>query len=209
MSVASPRVERLSDHEVDAVVSVLAEAFAEYPVMRYVLGTDSSKQLERLVRLFVMARVLRGEPLFGVRDGPELTAAGIVSFPGAEPTPPAFRALRADTWRALGPDAEQRYTSYSEATGPFPFPGGSVHLNMIGVRRAYRRSGLGRRIIDAVQDVSRARPGSSGVSLTTEHFPNVAYYSTLGFELVGHARVGPGLESWGFFRRNEAVPPNT
>lgn len=173
--------------------------------MRYVLGSDSTTRLARLVRLFVMARVLREEPMLGVRDGSELVAAAIVSFPDAEPAPPAFLTLRADTWRALGPDAERRYTSYGEATGPFPFPAGGVHLNMIGVRNGYQRRGLGRRIIDAVQEISRARPGSLGVSLTTEHSANVAYYSGLGFELVGHARVGPGLESWGFFRRDEAV----
>ncbi len=187
------------------MVAVLAEAFAHYPVMRYVLGSNSAMQLERLVRLFVMARVLRGEPMLGVRDGSELVAAGIVSFPGAEPAPPAFLALRADTWRRLGLDAERRYTSYGEATGPFPFPAGSVHLNMIGVRNDHQRKGLGRLIIDAVHGISRARPGSVGVSLTTEHSANVAYYSGLGFELVGHARIGPGLESWGFFRRDEAV----
>jgi hypothetical protein len=196
------RVEALASSDAEEVVSVLAEAFTDYPVMRYVLGTDSPAELERLVRMFVMARVFRGEPLLGVHDGSGLAAAGIVSFPGDEPPPPAFLALRRDTWRELGPEAERRYTDYGGATWPFPFPAGSVHLNKIGVRRAHQRSGLGRSIIDAVQEISRARPGSRGVSLTTEQVANVDYYSSLGFELVGHAQVGPGLESWGFFRRD-------
>lgn len=198
-----PRVELLSASDVDAVVSVIAEAFTDYPVLKYVLGSDSATDRERLVRLFVMARVLRGEPMLGVRDGSDLAAAGIVSFPGTASPPTAFLALREETWQALGPDAERRYTLYGDATAPFAFPLGSVHLNMIGVRRARQRSGLGRRIIDAAQEISRTRPGSLGLSLTTEHVPNVAYYSGLGFELVGHTRVGPGLESWGFFRRDD------
>jgi ribosomal protein S18 acetylase RimI-like enzyme len=171
--------------------------------MEFVLGPEAAHHHERLVRLFVRARVLRGEPLIGVRAGEHLAAAGIASFPDSGPAPEAFQALREETWRLLGAGAERRYTAYGEATAPFAFPPGSVHLNMVGARRSRQRMGFGRRIIDAVQEISRARAGSSGVSLTTERFANVAYYAGLGFELVGHVRCAPGLESWGFFRRDD------
>jgi len=48
----------------EAAVSVLAEAFAEYPVVRHVLGPKAGDEepVHRLVRFFVMARrALRGE----------------------------------------------------------------------------------------------------------------------------------------------------
>jgi GNAT superfamily N-acetyltransferase len=202
-------VERLPKARAGDVVSVLADAFTGYPVMNFVLGPEGTEHHERLVRMFVMARVLRGEPLLGIHEGSRLVAAGIVSFPGPEPAPPTFLELRDQTWQLLGPDAERRYSAYGEATKTFAFPPGSVHLNMIGARRGAQRRGLGRSILDAVQAMSRARSGSPGVELTTETPANVAYYTSNGFQLVGHARVSPTLESWGFFRPNDAVTART
>jgi GNAT superfamily N-acetyltransferase/transcriptional antiterminator Rof (Rho-off) len=202
MRIDHPTVERLGPERAGEVISVLADAFTGYPVMRYVLGPHADEHLERLVRLFVMARVLRGEPMFGIYRGSELAAAGIVSFPGTEPAPSAFLTLREQTWRVLGPDAEARYVAYGEATRAFAFPPGAVHLNMIGARSGARRQGLGRAILDAVHELSRTRTGSPGVELTTEIHANVAWYESQGFELVGHARVSAELESWGFFRAN-------
>jgi Rho-binding antiterminator len=197
-------VERLPESRADEVVSVLTDAFTGYPVMKYVLGPEGIQHHERLIRMFVMARVLRAEPLLGVHEASSLIAAGIVSFPGPEPAPAAFVELRERTWQVLGTDAERRYAAYGDATKAFAFPPGSVHLNMIGARRSAQRRGLGRSILDAVQAMSRARPGSPGVELTTETAANVAYYESRGFQLVGHARVSPTLESWGFFRPNAA-----
>lgn len=195
-------VERLSTSDADEVVSVLADAFTGYPVVEFVLGPALAEHHERLVRMFVMARVLRGEPLFGIREGSRLIGAGIVSFPSDAPAPTAFTALREETWRVVGADAERRYTAYGEATKAFRFPAGAVHLNMIGARRGVQRRGLGRSILDAVQSLSRARLGSPGVELTTETPANVPYYESRGFQLVGHTRVSPTLESWGFFKPN-------
>jgi ribosomal protein S18 acetylase RimI-like enzyme len=207
VSSAAPVVEHLGPEQANEVVSVLTDAFTGYPVMEHVLGPELAGHHGTLIRLFVMARVLRGEPLLGIRRQGELIAAGIVSFPGQAPTPPAFLALREQTWRVLGPEAERRYTAFGEATAGFAFPQGAVHLNMLGARRSAQRQGLGRAILDAVQEIARARPGSPGVELTTERLENVAYYQRFGFELVGHARVGPGLESWGFFRPNAPPEP--
>lgn len=194
-------VHTLDGSRADAVISTLAEAFTGYPVMRFVLGEDDSpERLHTLVRLFAMARVLRGEPMLGIRQGDVLVAAAIASDPHGGPAPDAFRTLRADIWRTLGEDAERRYERYGEATRTFAVDAPHVHLNMVGVRRAFQRQGLGRALIDAVQDLSRAKPGSTGVSLTTEDPANVPYYEALGFEITGHAEVAPGIETWGFFR---------
>jgi ribosomal protein S18 acetylase RimI-like enzyme len=171
--------------------------------MRFVLGGDPDEaRLHALVRLFVMARVLRAEPLLGVRRGPELVAVAIASFPGESPPPAEFLSLRSDLWRRLGADAERRYGAFGAATATFPFDFAHVHLNMLGVRPSDRGRGLARRLTDEVQRISRARPGSEGVTLTTEDPANVPLYRKLGFEVVGQVRVAPELESWGFVRRN-------
>ena len=83
------QVKFLAPTDVADVVSVLSEAFFDYPVMRFILGTepDYSARLERLVTFFVMARVLRDGALLGVRGPRRLEAAALVAHPGAATRP--------------------------------------------------------------------------------------------------------------------------
>lgn len=198
-----PAVERLGEGDVSAVVAVLAEAFGSYPVMRFVLGADAHdpRRLRRLVELFVTARVVRGEPMLGIRADSGLVAAAVVSFPGRVETPASFGPLRAAVWQELGAAAEARYDAYGAATRPFTVDEPHIHLNMVGVVRRHQGAGLGRCLIEEVERMSAADPGSAGVTLNTEDPRNVALYRHLGYGIIGHATVSPELETWGFFRR--------
>jgi len=195
-------VRRLSRGDADEVTRVLCDAFAGYPVMRHVLGdtAEAGPRLERLIGLFVMARALRGEPMFGIGPTGQLMAAAIVSYPGRGMTPPEFGRLRDAVFTELGTDTLARYEAYGEATRPFEMPEPHIHLNMIGVRRHRHGTGLGRLLIEEVHRLSAADPDSTGVTLTTENPANVPFYEHLGYRIIGHARVAPGLETWGFFR---------
>jgi hypothetical protein len=55
-------------------------------------------------------------------------------------------------------------------------------------------------LMDHVHGMSRRDTLSEGVTLTTEDPSNVPIYEHLGYMVVGHARVSPGLKTWGFFR---------
>lgn len=194
------RIVRFSDADAPRITAVLCEAFAGYPVMRFVLGDEDGERLARLIGMFVLARVYRGEPLLGVNIESRIAAVAIASHPGGGPSPEAFRALRAEVWRELGAAAEARYDAYGEGLASFPFDFPHVHLNMVGVLPSFRGRGLARLLIDEVQRISMARPESRGVTLTTEDPANVPFYEKLGFEVVGRAHLAPDLESWGFFR---------
>jgi GNAT superfamily N-acetyltransferase len=195
-------IHRFGEEGAEPVTAVLAEAFDGYPVMSFGLGDCNPDRLHRLVNMFVMARVLRGEPLLGVYCGADLAAAALVSYPDAGPSPREFHRLRSAVWRDLGPDAEARYDAFGAATAGFDIEVAHVHLNMVGVRPAFRGRGLGHCLIEEAQRISRDRPGSRGLSLTTEDAANVPYDERLGFVMVGHAWVTPELETWGFFRRD-------
>lgn len=202
-------VVRLPPTEVPRVVDVLQESFRDYPVMRFVLGPDPDPdpvdyddRLRTLVHLFVMARVFRDEVLLGVRSDDGLIATALVSRPGGPPSPPEFNALRAEVWSRLGKDAEERYTQFGEACRPFEASEPHLHLNMIGVRASAQGTGLGRRLLEAVHDMSRSDEDSCGVSLTTENPRNVSLYEHFGYEVVGQAVVGPGVTTWGFYRQD-------
>lgn len=198
-------VHRLDATAVPQVVDVLHEAFFDYPVMRFVLGEDSvgyTESLRTLVNLFVMARVFRHETLLGIRSDETLIGTALVSRPGGPGAPPEFHELRERVWAELGEEAERRYAAFIEACDRFQVDGPHLHLNMIGVRREGQGAGLGRRLLNAVHEMSRVDPDSTGVTLTTEDPANVSLYRHFGYELVGEAVVGPKLTTWGFYRRD-------
>src|ERR1044072_10053582 len=85
----------------DEVARVICEAFADYPVMRYVLGDrdDYPARLRTLIGFFHGARVLRDDAIFGVVDGTELVGVALCSLPDRV-GPPAPGQLRARRWGA-------------------------------------------------------------------------------------------------------------
>ncbi|MGK7311872.1 MAG: GNAT family N-acetyltransferase [Candidatus Longimicrobiales bacterium M2_2A_002] len=197
--------------DVPAVVSVLAEAFHDYPVMRYVLGDGQGyeRRLRTLVTFFVMARVLRDETVLGVADGDGLAAAALVSRPGsvaAEPQP--LSDLREETWWQLGADARTRYEIFGRAAGQLGVDEDHLHLNMIGVRRSRQGQGIGRRLLEHVHDLSADDPASAGVSLTTEVEENVGLYLRCGYELLGSRPVESAFTTRAMFRPDDpdAIP---
>jgi ribosomal protein S18 acetylase RimI-like enzyme len=202
MCTMNVEVSDLGEDDVPKLVDVLCEAFAEYPVMHFVLGSseDYPYRLRTLVQFFVMARVLSEERLLGVRDGTDFGAVALVSRPDDPASHPALGRLREETWAQLGVEAHQRYEAFGRAWSTLNVDRPQLHLNMIGVRRRVRGRGLGRLLMDHVHDLSVQDPVSTGVSLTTEDEANVGLYQHMGYAVVGHALVAPGISTWGFFR---------
>ena len=196
-------VRILGAGEADEVVDVLCESFYDYPVMRYVLGHENARydsQLRTLIDFFVAARRLRGEPLLGIGSGAPMVATAIVSHVGVGEMPAELATVRDATWAELGDAARLRYEAFGAACAPFVPDEPHLHVNMIGVRRNAQGRGHGRRLLDHVHRMSRENSASSGVSLSTEDEANVSFYQHFGYEIVGHAVVGPHLQTWSFFR---------
>lgn len=203
-NVDQQAVSVLDAADVAEVVDVLGEAFADYPVMRFVLGDEPeyAVRLEQLLTFFVMARVLRDEILLGVRDPLGLMAAALVSRPGVGQSPAALESLRRQTWARLGPEAQARYEAFGAATAPFAVEAPHIHLNMIGVRRAAQGRSLGRAVLGAVHALSASDASSTGVSLSTELESNVPLYEHFGYEVIGRAEVASAFTTWVMFRRD-------
>jgi GNAT superfamily N-acetyltransferase len=196
-------VRTVPREETEQAVTALCDAFYDYPVMRYVLGSQTGydRRLRVLVDFFVSARVFRDEPVLGVPgDGGALAAAAVVSLPGERPAPEALAVRREEVWRMIGAAERKRYEAFGDACAGFTLETPHHHLNMIGVRRAYAGRGFGRLLLDAVHDLAQADSQSAGVTLTTESPQNVALYQHFGYRVLGHAQVSEELETWTFFR---------
>jgi ribosomal protein S18 acetylase RimI-like enzyme len=199
---ATPEVRVLGEDHAPEVTRVLCGSFYDYPVMRYVVGdsADYDHRLNKFVHFFVMAHALRGDPLLGTMDGTALTATAIISYTDGRESPAELAALRDAMWGDLGPESRSRYGVFAAACVPFEVDTPHIHLSMIGVSRAAQGRGLGRILIDQVHLISERDATSQGVTLTTEDPSNVPLYEHFGYRVVGHTRVSPSLETWGFFR---------
>lgn len=203
MSEIRHDVLRLGETDVPAVGDVLTEAFADYPVMRFVLGPDAQNYERKgrmLIRFFVMARLLRGEYVLGIGDRANLDGAVLVSRPSVAISLTELAELRERVWAEIGAEARARYEAFGAACAQFGVKAPHIHLNMVGVRRRAQGKGLGRRLIEHVHLLSRDDPESEGVTLNTEDPKNVPYYEHLGYRIVGHTTVAPELGTWVFFR---------
>ncbi|MGD8277464.1 MAG: GNAT family N-acetyltransferase [Gemmatimonadota bacterium] len=202
LSWAAPdAVVPLGHENWEQATRTLMDAFSDYPVLRYVLGDDADRdlRLNALVGFFVMARLLRGEPVLGVYDHSALNGVALVSYPD-RPSPPELDSFRESVWHGLGHAARERYEAFGRACEPFTPGVPHIHLNMIGVRPTARGTGVARRLLEHVHGISRDDPQSKGVTLTTESAPNVGLYEHFGYAVLGHARVAAELETWGMFR---------
>lgn len=170
--------------------------------MRYVVGPDGDidERLRRLIDFFVFRRARQGGPLLGVVDNGDLLAAAVMTLP-SEPQMTADVAERGDAlWVELGDDARKRYEQYAAGASKALVVGRPHHhLNMIGVRQASQGQGLARPLLEAARTLSIDDPTSSGVSLTTETPRNLTLYEHFGYQITGHARIAPDLETWGMF----------
>jgi L-amino acid N-acyltransferase YncA len=203
-------VHDLPHERAEDAVTVLCDAFHDYPVMRYVVdpaSSDYDAHLRTLVRFFVQNRVWRREPLLAVADGETVVAVAVMTPPGRREAPPRAEAHREAVWRELGPEARSRYESLGTVWQRFGPDVPHLHLNMIGVRRSHAGRGLGGGLLDAVHRMSASHPQSRGVSLTTEDPANVALYRHFGYDIVAHERIAAGLETWGFYRPDGTAPP--
>jgi GNAT superfamily N-acetyltransferase len=198
-----PHPVRLLDARATAaqVTEVLCEAFAEYPVMRYVLGrpADYGDRIRTLIGFFVTCRVFREDAILGSYTGDELRAVALCSLPDRT-APPELEPIREGIWGRLGAEARARYDDCVRAWAQIPDVAPNVHVNMLGVPARYQGQGLARALMDRVHAMSRERTDSEGVTLTTESEANVALYLHLGYRVVGEATIAPGVRTWGFFR---------
>jgi GNAT superfamily N-acetyltransferase len=187
-----------------AVVEVLAEAFADYPILHHLIGSGEAfaERLEALLGFFVAARRARSELVLGVSMGEGWAAVALATLPDAVAPPGALDAARERAWALLGTAARARYEDLGQRWQRLAVAEPHLHLNLVGVRTAHRGRGLGAALVQAVVDRSRSHSTSCGVSLTTETEANVGFYQTLGFEIRGSVEVAPGLRSWVLFRPN-------
>lgn len=202
MAAATPHtIRRMPPEERDTVVDVLSAAFADYPVMHFVLGGDPREMpegLRALVGFFTDVRYGMGWPVLGLEVDGQVVAATLANEPDAGSFLDRFEEGLARVREALGPEAFARLEAFEHASeGNEPDHDRYWFVGMVGVRPEHQRKGYGRALLERIQAMAAA--DGCGVALSTEDARNLPYYRALGYDLIGEAAVGE-LHTWGFWR---------
>lgn len=207
MAGSTYSIVRLTRDRAAEAVDALSDAFYDYPVMRFTIGdagSDYDRRLRLMVDVFTASRFLRDYPVLAVtNDRDEIVAVANINPPTALLFPPELERRYEELDTVIGPEANARLGMLSDVWKGFPVTEPHYHLGMIGVRHAEHGRGHARLLLDAVHEMSRSDPESTGVSLTTETPTNVPLYEHFDYRIIGHQRLD-GIETWGMFRRNPA-----
>ena len=197
--------ESLTAADADEAIALLCTAFTGYPLFRLVLqdsGADYPTHLSALVSYFCNKRLLRGWPVRGVRIDGKIAAVALISVPEDAPAPVELEAMRAALIDTIGEATFARMQRYEEISD-LDAPDVPAHfLGMIGVHPERQGLGLGRVLLDDVQEMARRHPVSQGVCLNTETPGNVALYEHVGYRTLGKRAID-SLETWTLFRAND------
>ena len=165
------KIERLTYNEKQHAIEVLASAFQDYPVMRYILKDsrfDYDKHLKELVGFFCETRLTRNWPLLGLYSEKVLVAVAGINEPISKPWPETLHRKYERLERVIGDEAIRRmeaYESQSDALEP-DFP--HYFLGIIGVLPGQQRKGHARLLIEKLIEMSCSDPDSKGICLNTE-----------------------------------------
>lgn len=197
-------IRHLDRAERNEAVAILSAAFADYPVMHFVLGDDPRRNpegLAALVGFFTDVRYDMGWPVLGLEVDGRLVAASLVNEPTDAPFLDRFAEGLARLRTALGDEAYARLEAFELASEGNEPDERHWFVGMVGVVPGHQRRGYGRTLLDHVHRTAAA--DGCGVALSTEDPRNVPFYEALGYRVIGEADVGE-LHTWGFWRPADA-----
>lgn len=188
---AAVRIARPAD--VPALAQVLADAFADDPVMRF-LVPDGHRYRERLARLFradlrSMVR-LRATWVATAHDG-RVAGVGVWAPPNRwklSPVEGARMALPA-LW-ALGRNVVRATRAYATFDRVHPARPAHWYLSTLGTAPSHQGTGVGGRLLRAVLD--RCDEEGLGAYLESSKLENVPYYARFGFQARGEVHLPDG-----------------
>lgn len=194
-------VETIDRSRKPEALDVLCEAFYDYPVMRVVLaesGADYDHHLREMIDYFTENRFARGRPLYAIRQDGAMVAVAVCSGAESIPSPPELEEQGDRLDALLGETAVARLGAYDDLclAGEPECP--HHYLGMLGVTTPCRGKGLGRKLVEHLQEIVRSDPVSEGISLNTETAGNVPIYERLGFQIQAETK-DDYLHTWSMF----------
>lgn len=203
-SAGPPKVALLFPGQHAEAAAVLGRAFVNDPLISAIIGyvSDVSVRAERMARLFGVILAEQGhsgQPVIGVLDGRRVGAAAIIEQV-AQPSSSAATvihglAMLPEMIRAAGLSGLGRAISTLDTLLKNRPPEPHIYLNVLGVEPELQRRHFGVALLDYLRTQVAQRPDLAGVYLETATEDNVAYYSHVGYQVIGEIRP-IGVRMW-------------
>jgi ribosomal protein S18 acetylase RimI-like enzyme len=187
--------------DVGAIRSLIAHAFADDPLLRWIFPDDAHRleQTAAWLGLFVEGAV-RGGRVDLLQDGDDLVAVALWRMPddprpAAPPTPTVGGLLAAFVGTARAEELGRGLRVFSAAWPEEPF----AYLHFLAVAPDAQRRGLGARVLR--HGVARASEAGLGTELETTNPANLPFYAAAGFRVSRELALEPdGPPAWALWR---------
>jgi ribosomal protein S18 acetylase RimI-like enzyme len=199
-----PNVALLFPGQHAEAAAVLGRAFVDDPLIGAIIGdiTDASARTECMARLFgvILAEQCHsGQPVLGVLHDGRVGAAAIIEQV-ERPSSSAETVIHGltlipDLIRAAGVGGLFRAISTLDTLLRNRPAEPHLYLNAIGVEPDLQRRHFGVAVLDYLRAQVAMRPDLAGVYLETATEANVAYYSHVGYQVIGEIRP-LGVRVW-------------
>ncbi len=202
---STSRVITISNQQSDAAAEVLANAFLDYPVIRYFFedqGNHYEARVSELYRFFLEGCLAQGMKVMGVLYHGQLVAAACAKGPETQPASNDFKRKEEEFFRKIGASATSRIQAYNQLVSENLPQKPHTYLEDIGVLPAYRGMGFASILLRQVHKLSESNPISSGVGLDTHEFSNVTLYQHFGYQVTGETYLGH-IPTWFMFRSDD------
>lgn len=191
-------ISRLNAAHIEEAAGVLREAFANYPITRYMFdgASDGPDRFRVMFEYLIHSRLVRNFPVLGCRIDGELVGVAVVSEPGEGYTTPELDAQWDHASAVMGEVAMERFNKYGNLCDE-TIPSGPYHyLGILGVLPKCQGQGHGRQLLEAVLEDAGNHPESLGVCLNTESKRNLPFYNQSGFTVFKSIPVD-SIHTWG------------
>jgi GNAT superfamily N-acetyltransferase len=195
-------VRQAESGDVDPAVSVLADAFAQDPLMLY-LFRDNPRGIRHGVAQFftilLQARLALGMPAHVLMRDDQVRGGAM----GYDTTRPVWPPALTEEWRAFEvgvPGLDERLAAYEKICEAHQPSEDHYYLGVIGVHPAVQGKGGGKILLEAFCGLSHGDANSGGVYLDTSNRDSLEFYRRNGFQVLGEGALD-GAPLWCVYRR--------
>jgi GNAT superfamily N-acetyltransferase len=198
-----PRVSILFPHQYDDAAQVLGRAFVDDPLIKAIIppgeAPERVRRMSGLFRVILAGHRHDGQPVLGVMNEGRVAAAAVVEHL-SQPIGALATVLQGLTQlpamlQATGFSGLLRAVNVLDTLTRNRPPQPHLYLNILGVEPSLQRKHFGVAILDFLREQATLRNDLAGVYLETATEANVAYYSHVGYRVLGE--IYPlGVRMW-------------
>ena len=206
MSAKRPaEIVDLTPKDLEQAAAVLAAAFSDDPLARYLLadlGEDYPGCLHEFFRFTCEIRLELGWPFWGVvRDG-QLLGVACLSLPEPAEWPPSLSEKLQRLKTRMGATGSERLERYATIVGEYTPREPHYFFGVLGVHPSAQGQGLSSLLLRQAHALTESHPTARGIALDTQKPVNVSIYQHFGYQLTSEHRLCDEVTVYIMFRRN-------